>query len=72
MTLTQTGRDLLDDELLADFDQRAPVYDRHITFCNEDFEELRRRGYVLASVPEAFGAAGLNLAEINQLRGRAC
>ena len=29
MTLTGTGRDLLDDELLADFDGRAPVYDRH-------------------------------------------
>ena len=32
MTLTGTGRDLLDDELLADFDERAPVYDRHNAF----------------------------------------
>jgi len=28
MTLTGTGRDLLDDELLADFDARAPAYGR--------------------------------------------
>jgi alkylation response protein AidB-like acyl-CoA dehydrogenase len=70
MTLTGTGRDLLDDELLADFDGRAPVYDRHNAFFNEDFEDLRRRGYLLASVPEAFGGAGLNLAEINRLQRR--
>jgi alkylation response protein AidB-like acyl-CoA dehydrogenase len=70
MTLTGTGRDLLDDELLADFDARAPAYDRHNAFFNEDFEELRRRGYLLASVPEAFGGAGLNLAEINRLQRR--
>jgi hypothetical protein len=46
MTLTGTGRDPLDDELLADFDGRAPVYDRHNAFFNEDFEDLRRRGAV--------------------------
>ena len=61
MTLTGTGRDLLDDDLLDDFDGRAPVYDRHNAFFNEDFEELRRRGYLLASVPEAGSWASVNL-----------
>ena len=32
---------ILTDEMLARFDERAPVYDRENTFFTEDFEELR-------------------------------
>ena len=72
MTITTTpdavtGAHLLDAELLASFDERAPRYDRENTFFTEDFEELRRRGYFLASVPESFGGLGLDLGAINRL-----
>jgi alkylation response protein AidB-like acyl-CoA dehydrogenase len=70
MTITERNLDLLDDELLAGFDERAPAYDRDNEFFTEDFEQLRDRGYLLASVPESFGGQGLNLAEINRLQRR--
>ncbi len=69
MTVTQTTPDLLlTDEMLARFDERAPVHDRENTFFTEDFEELRASGYFAASLPPAFGGAGLDLAQINRLQ----
>lgn len=65
-----TVDDLLSDEMLARFDERAPQYDRENRFFAEDFEELRASGYLLASVPTEFGGLGLNLAEINRLQRR--
>jgi alkylation response protein AidB-like acyl-CoA dehydrogenase len=65
MTLTAT--DLLDDAMLARFDERAPVYDRENRFFDEDFEELRRSGYLLATVPAKFGGAGLDLSGYSKL-----
>ena len=61
---------LVTDDMLARFDERAPQYDRDNSFFTEDFEELRASGYLLASVPEEFGGLGLNLAEINRLQRR--
>ncbi len=70
MTLTDTATDLLSEEMLARFDERAPRYDQSNEFFGEDFEELRRSGYLLASVPADLGGAGLSLAEINRLQRR--
>ena len=57
--------------MLARFDERAPAYDRDNEFFTEDFEELRERGYLLASRARGRSAApGLNLAEINRLQRR--
>jgi alkylation response protein AidB-like acyl-CoA dehydrogenase len=70
MTITQNPSDVLTDEMLARFDERAPRYDRDNTFFTEDFEELRDSGFFLASVPAEFGGLGLNLAEINRLQRR--
>jgi alkylation response protein AidB-like acyl-CoA dehydrogenase len=61
---------LLDEELLARFDERAPEYDRDNAFFTEDFEELRERGYLLASVPTELGGGGLDLRQINHLQRR--
>ena len=61
---------LVTDDMLARFDERAPQYDRDNRFFSEDFEELVRSGYLLASVPESFGGAGLDLAAINRLQRR--
>lgn len=68
-TLTRTD-ELLTDEMLARFDERAPQYDRDNRFFTEDFEELRASGYLMASVPPSFGGAGLDLAEVNRLQRR--
>jgi alkylation response protein AidB-like acyl-CoA dehydrogenase len=59
---------LLNEEMLARFDERAPGYDRDNAFFTEDFEEMRASGYLSASLPQEFGGAGLNLAEINRLQ----
>jgi alkylation response protein AidB-like acyl-CoA dehydrogenase len=65
--MTATVTDLLDDEMLARFDERAPVYDRENRFFDEDFEELRRSGYLLAAVPTELGGGGLDLAGYSAL-----
>lgn len=53
---------LLTDDMLARFDERAPRYDRDNTFFDEDFAELRDSGFLLAAVPVELGGAGLDLA----------
>jgi alkylation response protein AidB-like acyl-CoA dehydrogenase len=70
MTATIPTTELLTEELLARFDERAPIYDREHRFFQEDFEELRDRGYLLAAVPTAFGGAGLTFAEVQDLQRR--
>jgi alkylation response protein AidB-like acyl-CoA dehydrogenase len=70
MTLTDTRTELLSDEMLARFDERAPAYDRDNEFFTDDFEELRDSGYLRASIPTDLGGGGLSLVEINQLQRR--
>jgi alkylation response protein AidB-like acyl-CoA dehydrogenase len=69
-TRPDTTAELLTEEMLARFDERAPMYDRANQFFDDDFEELRSSGYLLASVPTELGGGGLNLAEINELQRR--
>src|SRR5262245_13224932 len=59
---------LLTDDMLARFDERAPVYDRENRFFTEDFEELRASGYLLAAVPAELGGSGLRLDEVMRLQ----
>ncbi|MGE3449596.1 MAG: acyl-CoA dehydrogenase family protein [Microbacteriaceae bacterium] len=65
-----TRSTLLSEAMLQSFDQRAPGYDAANQFFAEDFDELRRSGYLLAAVPEAFGGAGLRLADVAGLQRR--
>ena len=58
--MTTLTRDLLTDDMLARFDERAPVYDRENRFFDEDWQELKESGYLLATVPTEFGGGGLN------------
>ena len=58
---TRAEEALLTDEMLARFDERAPVYDRENRFFDEDFEELRASGYLNLAVPAELGGAGLDL-----------
>ena len=70
MTTMTTATDLLPDEMLARFDARAAGYDRENRFFDEDWDELRRSGYLLAAVPTEFGGSGLGLDEVARLQGR--
>jgi alkylation response protein AidB-like acyl-CoA dehydrogenase len=68
MAITTT--DLLTDDMLARFDERAPVYDRENRFFDEDWEDLQRSGYLMCCVPEEMGGSGLNLLEYSALARR--
>jgi alkylation response protein AidB-like acyl-CoA dehydrogenase len=61
---------LLTDDMLARFDERAPVYDRENRFFDEDFAELKASGFLLATVPTEFGGSGLGLDEYSVLQRR--
>ncbi|MBV9323510.1 MAG: acyl-CoA/acyl-ACP dehydrogenase [Chloroflexi bacterium] len=54
----------LNDEMLSRFRERAPIYDRENRFFDEDFEELRRAGYLTIAVPQELGGAGMTLAQV--------
>ena len=55
--------EILSDQLLKTFHERAPVYDRENRFFAEDFEDLRKTDYLRMAVPKKFGGLGMTLAE---------
>lgn len=63
MSTTLAG-DVLTEDMLARFDERAPRYDRENAFFSEDLEELRASGYLLLPVPTELGGLGLDLAQV--------
>ena len=65
-TTPGTGASLLSDELLARFDERAPVYDRENRFFDEDFAELREVGFLDLAIPTEFGGKGYGLDAYSQ------
>ena len=70
MTTMLPHTEVLTEEMLARFDQRAPHYDRDNRFFHEDFAELRDAGYLHLALPAEYGGAGLSLAEIGRLQRR--
>jgi alkylation response protein AidB-like acyl-CoA dehydrogenase len=54
----------LSDNLLHDFAKRVGTYDRENRFFREDFEDLRKAGYLTINVPKELGGQGLSLAEV--------
>jgi alkylation response protein AidB-like acyl-CoA dehydrogenase len=64
LTAPSTDQPALTDEMLARFTKRAPQYDRDNVFFSDDFEELRRAGYLRLAVPTELGGAGLSLAAV--------
>jgi len=61
---------VLTDDMLARFDERAPVYDRENRFFQEDFEELRASGYLTVAVPRELGGLGLGIDDVVKLQRR--
>lgn len=66
----QLAERYLPQDLLERFRERAAVYDRENRFFDEDFTELRERGYLTLFVPEEHGGPGLNLQEVSRLQQR--
>src|SRR6266536_77229 len=70
MTALAPVRPALTNYLVARFGERAATYDRENRFFDEDFEELRRSGYLDIAIPEKFGGPGLRLSEALALQRR--
>jgi alkylation response protein AidB-like acyl-CoA dehydrogenase len=62
MAATASER-FVSDDMLGRFGERAPTYDRENRFFSDDFEELRKAGYLKINIPREFGGEGLTLAE---------
>ena len=57
------GYDVLSDDMLKRFAERVGTYDRENRFFKEDFEDLKRSGYLTICVPKELGGKGFSLAE---------
>ena len=55
---------LLSNDLMQAFAKRVGSYDRENRFFKEDFEDLRKAGYLTMNIPKEFGGQGLSLAEV--------
>src|ERR1700687_4887459 len=55
---------LLSDDLLARWHERAPIHDRENSFFSDDFDELKKAGYLLMAVPKELGGLGYSLSEV--------
>jgi alkylation response protein AidB-like acyl-CoA dehydrogenase len=64
MVQAQVDKEVLSEETLSRFLERAPVYDRENRFFKEDFDDLRNAGYLTIAVPREFGGRGMSLAEV--------
>ncbi len=54
---------VLSENLLGKFRERAAAYDRENRFFSEDFEDLKRAGYLNMAVPKELGGLGMSLVE---------
>src|ERR1700676_2063407 len=54
---------ILSDEMLHRFAERRAGYDRENRFFQEDFDDLRRAGYLTMAVPKELGGRGMNLSQ---------
>ena len=50
--------------MLRAFAERCGRYDRENRFFQEDFDDLKRAGYLTMAVPKELGGRGLNLAQV--------
>src|SRR5262249_50319771 len=54
---------VLSDDMLRGFAERSAGYDRENRFFHEDFEDLKRAGYLTMAVPKELGGRGMTLAQ---------
>ena len=60
----KSAQAVLSDDVIARCGERAARYDRENTFFTEDFEDLRKSGYLTIVVPETLGGRGMTLADV--------
>ncbi len=70
MRTLDTTESLLTTSTLTRCAARAAGYDRDNRFFQEDFDDLKSDGYLVSSVPAAFGGAGLTLAQVCREQAR--
>jgi alkylation response protein AidB-like acyl-CoA dehydrogenase len=51
-------------DMLRGLAHRVSIYDRENRFFTEDFDELKKAGYLTINVPKELGGKGLSLAEV--------
>lgn len=66
----ELARRYLPEARLARFRRRAARCDRDNRFCTEDFEELKRCGYLTMLVPQQYGGAGIAINQAARLQQR--
>ena len=57
------AQSILSDEMLRRFAERRAGYDRDNRFFQEDFDDLKRAGYLTMTVPRELGGLGYTLAQ---------
>jgi alkylation response protein AidB-like acyl-CoA dehydrogenase len=55
---------VLPEDMLKRFAERVGTYDRENRFFQEDFDDLKRAGYLTINVPKEMGGRGFTLAEV--------
>jgi alkylation response protein AidB-like acyl-CoA dehydrogenase len=55
---------VMSDTVLKKFRERAAGYDLENRFFSEDFEDLKKAGYLNMAVPKELGGLGMSLAEV--------
>jgi alkylation response protein AidB-like acyl-CoA dehydrogenase len=70
MALASVAQSALSDQIIERCGERAAGYDRENRFFFEDFDELKRAGYLKIALPVEFGGAGMNLAQVGQQQRR--
>jgi alkylation response protein AidB-like acyl-CoA dehydrogenase len=69
-TTASTAGDVLPDEMLERFRDRAAGYDRTNTFFHDDLDELRAAGYLAVAVPRELGGGGQSLGQVGAQQRR--
>jgi alkylation response protein AidB-like acyl-CoA dehydrogenase len=67
---TLTNIEVLTDDSLNSLAKRVATYDRENRFFKEDFDDLKKAGYLTINVPKELGGAGLTLADVCQQQRR--
>ncbi|HEX2910179.1 MAG TPA: acyl-CoA dehydrogenase family protein [Chloroflexia bacterium] len=72
MAGSETGKSLVDiaAELADLFGSRAEAHEKNGTFPYENYNDLRRSGYHLSSVPKEYGGWGCSIGEITRAQVR--
>jgi alkylation response protein AidB-like acyl-CoA dehydrogenase len=60
----QTNESVLSEDMLRAFAERCGRYDRENRFFQEDFDDLKRAGYLTMAVPKELGGRGMTLAQV--------